>query len=150
MNIREEMKRWMMVIIQAAKGSDSKDIQKDVQLFLNGASQLSDILAKRNESLGRQCRPRKAPASSPAPTKPHKQPAKPDSSDDDDTPTPDTGAKRQAQKLSGVKQGIQQALAKRSEQNFDKPNPEQELRQQTYGTMDHEKRFGMTPKALTR
>ena len=38
--------------------------------------QLSDILAKRNESLGRQCRPRKASSASPAPAKPQKQPAK--------------------------------------------------------------------------
>lgn len=148
MDIREEMKRWMMVLIQAANDSDSKDIQKDVKLFLDGAGQLSDILAKRNESLGRQCRPRKASSPSPAPTKPQKQPAKVDRSDDTDGT--ESGAKGRAEELSGVQQGIQQALAKRDDKNADQPSPEQQLRQQTYGTMDDDKRLRVAAKALSR
>lgn len=144
MDIREEMKRWMMVVIQAANDSDSKDIQKDVKLFLDSAGQLSDILAKRNESLGRQSRPRKASAPSPAPSKPQKQPAKPDRSDD--TPNPESGAKDRAQELSGVQQGIQQALRQRPVPMTDK----RALRQQTYGGMDDDKRLRVVAQGLTR
>jgi hypothetical protein len=148
MDIREEMKRWMMVLIQSANDADSRDIQKDVKLFLDGVGQLSDILAKRNESLGRQCRPRKASIPRPAPTKHQKQPSKTQSTDDTDGT--ESGAKGQAEELSHIQQGIQQALAKGAEQQVDQPSSEKLLRQQTYGTMDDDKRLRVAAKALSR
>ncbi len=148
MDIREELKRWMVVLIQTANESDSKDIQKDVKLFLDGAGQLSDILAKRNESLGRQCRPRKKSPAPPDPTKHQKQPAKPKR--DDDTTRTENGDKGRAQELSRVQQGIRQAMAKRDKQHADQSSPEQQLRRQTYGTMDDDKRLRVAAKALTQ
>ena len=148
MDIREEMKRWMMVFIQSANELESKDIQQGVKLMLDGAGQLSGILAKRNESLGRQCRSRKVVAPRPAPTKPQKHTPKPQTSDD--TTRTETGDKGQAQELSGVQQGIQQALAKRDKQYAEQPSPEQRLRQQTYGTMDDDKRLRAAAKTLSR
>lgn len=147
MDIREEMKRWMMVFIEAANEFESKDIQQGVKLMLDGAGELTGILVARNESLNRQRRPRKVSAPKPAHTKPHKQPAKPKRRDD--TPGSRTGAEDRAQELSRMQQGIQQALAKREKQNADDPSVKQQLRQQTYGVMDDEKRFRLAAKGLT-
>ena len=147
MDVREEMKRWMMVFIQAANEADSKDIQKDVELFLDAAGQLTHVLRKRNETLGRQCRPqRKASASppKPAPTKPQKQPAKPKQSDDTDGFR--SGAKDRAQELSGVQQGIEQAMNKPAQQ----PPTKQQLLRQLYGGMDDEKRLRLAARELSR
>lgn len=144
MDIREEMKRWLAVLIEVANDSDSKQIQKDIKLLLDGAEQLSGMLANRNETLRRQCRPRKASPPSPAPAKPQKPPAKSDRSDD--TPSAPTGAEGRAQELSGVQQGIQQALSQRRAPISGK----QALRQQTYGGMDSEKRLRLAAKELTR
>ncbi len=144
MDIREELKRWIAVVLKDAEQADSKVIKKDAKLFLDTAHSLIDLLANRNETLRRQCRPRKASAPSPAPVKPQKQPAKPDRSDD--TPNPETGAKDRAQELSGVQQGIQQALRQRSVPMTDK----RALRQQTYGGMDDDKRLRVAAQGLTR
>lgn len=144
MDIREEMKRWLAVLIDAASDSDSKLIQKDVELLLDSAGQLSGMLASRNESLRRQCRPRKASPPSPAPIKPHRTPAKPDRSDD--TPSAKFGAEGRAKELSRVQQGIQQALYQRRSPMSDK----QALRQQIYGPMDDDKRLRLVAKELTQ
>lgn len=147
MDMREEMKRWMMVFIQAANEADSKDIQKDVELFLDTAGQLTDVLRKRNETLGRQCRPQRkasAPRPKPAPTKLQKQPAKPKQSDDTDGSR--SGAKDRAQELSGMQQGIEQAMNKPAEQ----PPTKQQLLRQLYGGMDDEKRLRLAARELSR
>ena len=56
MDQREEMKRWISVILQNASQEDAALVKKDIDMFLGVSSQLAGILSSRVETLHRQVR----------------------------------------------------------------------------------------------
>jgi hypothetical protein len=139
MDAREELKRWLAVLVQMADEDESKTIKQDVDMFLAVASELTGKLAARNTALARQIRPRSAkPPKASTQSGPQKQKS-PDSSTD--TPKPETGAEGSSQGLSHIQQGIRQA---------DPSLPAQQgaIRAQTYGQQDDEKAFRQGAKAI--
>lgn len=139
MDAREELKRWLAVLLDMADEAESKTIKQDVDMFLAVASELSGKLASRNDALVRQIRPRSAkpPKASPA-KRPQQQ--KRDSSSTD-TPNDQTGAEKRPEELSHIQQGIMQAQPSLKSQG-------QALRQQTYGADTDEKTFRQGAKAI--
>ena len=139
MDAREELKRWLAVLVQMAGEEESKTIKQDVDMFLAVASELTGKLAARNTALARQIRPRSAkPPKASTQNGPQKQKS-PDSSTD--TPKPQTGAEGSSQGVSRIQQGIQQAQPSLKSQG-------QALRQQAYGADTDEKTFRQAAKAI--
>jgi hypothetical protein len=68
MDAREEMRRWLALLVQMADESESKTIKQDADMLLAVASELTGKLAARNTALAKQIRPRstKPPKASPA------------------------------------------------------------------------------------
>ena len=56
MDQREEMKRWLAVLLQNSTKADAKIVNQDIDMLLNVTSQLAGILSSRVETLHRQVR----------------------------------------------------------------------------------------------
>jgi hypothetical protein len=56
MDAREELKRWIAMVVQLSSEEESKTIKQDIDLFLSVAGELSGKLADRNTALAKQCR----------------------------------------------------------------------------------------------
>ena len=56
MDQREEMKRWLAVLLQNSTKADAKIVHQDIDMLLNVTSQLAGILSSRVETLHRQVR----------------------------------------------------------------------------------------------
>ena len=56
MNQREEMRRWLAVLLQNSTKADAKVVHQDIDMLLNVTSQLAGILSSRVETLHRQVR----------------------------------------------------------------------------------------------
>ena len=56
MDAREELKRWIAMVVQLSSEEESKTIKQDIDLFLSVASELSGKLAERNTAIAKQCR----------------------------------------------------------------------------------------------
>ncbi len=139
MDAREELKRWLAVLVQLADEEESKTIKQDVDMFLAVASELTGKLAARNTALARQIRPRSAkPPKASTQNGPQKQKTADSSTD---TPKPETGAEGSSQGLSHIQQGIQQADKSLADQRV-------AIRAQTYGQQDDEKTFRQGAKAI--
>jgi hypothetical protein len=145
MDAREELKRWIAMVVQMSTEEESKVIKQDIDLFLSVAGELSGKLADRNASLAKQIRPRSSakPAKppKPAPQKAQKQPEPKPSSDD--TPAPQNDAQARSQKRSG-----QLSQRQRSE-----PSPvdqQRALRGHVYGAQNDETAFRKAAKAIAR
>ena len=82
MDAREEMKRWIAVIVQNAGDDDSKAIKADIDMFLDASATLAGILSTKNQSLARNCRPKQPKPPKLAPAKPLEQPNNGTSSSD--------------------------------------------------------------------
>jgi len=139
MDAREELKRWLAVLVQMADEEESKTIKQDVDMFLAVASELTGKLAARNSALARQIRPRSAKPPKASTQNGPKKPKTPDSSTD--TPKPETGVEGSSQGVSRIQQGIQQAQPSLKWQG-------QALRQQAYGADTDEKMFRQGAKAI--
>ena len=75
MDAREELKRWIAMVVQLSSEEESTTIKPDIDLFLSVAGELSGKLAERNTALAKQCRSSsKAKPPKPAPQKAQKQP----------------------------------------------------------------------------
>ena len=75
MDKREEMKRWIAIVVQNAANESSKQIHNDIETFLGVSNQLAGVLSARCETLRRKIRPHSAPpvrpsSNAPAPQKP--------------------------------------------------------------------------------
>lgn len=139
MDVREELKRWLAVLVQMADEAESKTIKQDADVLLSVASELTGKLAARNTMLARQIRPRSAkPPKASSQNGPQKKKAANSSTD---TPKPKTGAEGSSQGLSHIQQGIQQAQPSLKSQG-------QALRQQTSGADTDEKIFRQGAKAI--
>lgn len=142
MDAREELKRWLAVLLDMADEAESKTIKQDADMLLAAASELTEKLAAKNAALARQIRPRSAkPPKASTQNGPQKEKT-PDSSTD--APKPETGAQGSSQGLSHIQQGIQQA--ERSAPSL--AAQQQQLRQQTYGADTDEKMFRQAAKAI--
>jgi len=50
MDAREELKRWIALIVQNAAQEDSKLVKSDIDVFLGVAAQLAGVLSSRYET----------------------------------------------------------------------------------------------------
>jgi hypothetical protein len=145
MDAREELKRWIAIVVQMSAEEESKVIKQDIDLFLSVAGELSGKLADRNVALAKQIRPRSSASapkpSKPAPQKAQKQPEASPSSDD--TPAAQNPTQDRSQARSGVSAQKQQAHPSPTDQ-------QQALRGYVYGAQNDEVQFQKAAKAIAR
>ena len=139
MDAREELKRWIAMVVQLSSEEESKTIKQDIDLFLSVAGELSGKLAERNTALAQQCRKAKPPK--PAPQKAQTQP-KPELSSDD-TSQPQNDSKDRSQERNGQLQQRQKAQPSPTDQ-------QQALRGDVYGAQNDEVAFRKAAKAIAR
>jgi hypothetical protein len=141
MNAREEMKRWLALLVQMADEAESKTIKQDADMLLAVASELTGKLAARNASLAKQIRPRSAkpPKASPV-SGPQKQ-KHPQSSTD--TPSAQNDAEDRPKELSRIQQGIRLADPSLADE-------QRALRGKVYGAQNDDVASGKAAKAIAR
>lgn len=145
MNAREELKRWIAMVVQMSAEEESKVIKQDIDLFLSVAGELSGKLADRNAALAKQIRQRSsanpAKPSKPAPQKAQNKPEPLPSSDD--TPEPENAAQDRSQERSAQWSQKQQAQPSLADQK-------RKLRSYAYGAQNDEVAFRKAAKAIAR
>jgi hypothetical protein len=148
MDAREELKRWIAMVVQMSAEEESKVVKQDIDLFLSVAGELSGKLADRNAALAKQMRPRSS-ASVPKPSKPpkpapHKAQNKPEPKpSSDDIPKPENPAQDRSQGRSGVLSQQQQSDPSQTDQ-------QRALRGYVYGAENDEVQFQKAAKAIAR
>jgi Mg-chelatase subunit ChlI len=146
MDAREELKRWIAMVVQMSAEEESKVIKQDIDLFLSVAGELSGKLADRNVALAKQIRPRSSasPAKPPKPS-PQKAQNKPEPSpSSDDSPASQNPTQDRSQERSG------QSQQSDAGQNDTDRSDQQIMRQQTYGQQDDEARLRQAAKRIAR
>lgn len=139
MDAREELKRWIAMVVELSADEESKVIKQDIDLFLSVAGELSGKLADRNASLARQIRPRSATI---PPASPHKALEQPESSSSTaDITVSDNDTEGRSQESSGGS-----AVDHSGQDRRDTAT----LRQITYGQNDDERMFRQAAKRLAR
>jgi hypothetical protein len=142
MDAREELKRWIAMVVQLSSEEESKTIKQDIDLFLSVAGELSGKLAERNTALAKQCSSSsRAKPPKPAPQKAQKQPKQELSTAD--TPQPQTDSEDRSQERSRQLQQRQKA----------QPSPtdhQQALRGYVYGAQNDEVAFRKAAQAIAR
>lgn len=142
MDAREELKRWIAMVVQLSSEEESKTIKQDIDLFLSVAGELSGKLAERNTSLAKQCSSSsRAKPPKPAPQKARKQPKQELSTAD--TPQPQTDSEDRSQERSRQLQQRQKAQPSPTDQ-------QQALRGYVYGAQNDEVTFRKAAKAIAR
>ena len=142
MDAREELKRWIAMVIELSAEEESTTVKQDIDLFLSVAGELSGKLAERNTALAKQCRSSsKAKPQKPAPQKAQKQP-KPDPSTAD-TPQSQNDSEDRSQERSGQSSQKQQAQSSPADQ-------QQALRGYVYGAQNDEVAFRKAAQAIAR
>ena len=141
MDAREELQRWIAMVLQLAAEEEGKVIKQDIDLFLSVAAELSGKLAERNAALARQIRPRSAKPPKSAPVKGPQQPKRPASSTDN--PNAPKDAKDRSKELSRIQQGIRQADLSLADQ-------QRALRGKVYGAQNDGVAFRKAAKAIAR
>lgn len=139
MDAREELKRWIALVIELSADEESKVIKQDIDVLLSAAGTLTGTLASRNTALARQIRPRSASAPQPSPQKAQKEPEP--SSSSDDTPDSDEDAEARSQERSGGN-AVDQSKHNRGDTAT--------LRHDIYGQQDDEQELRQAAKVLTR
>ena len=139
MNVREQIKRAILLLPKLAAELESKEIKADIDLVMGVASQLVTVLVNRNAALAKQCRSRKSKPPKPAPAKgPQHQKSSPSNAD---TQQPKNGSEERSKALSSIQQGILQADTSLDDQ-------QRKLRHFTYGQNDDERSFRLAAKAI--
>ena len=142
MDAREELKRWIAMVVQLSSEEESKTIKQDIDLFLSVAGELSGKLAERNTALAKQCRSSsRAKQPKPAPQKAQKQPESELSTAD--TPKSQNDSEDRSQERSGQSSQKQQAQSSPADQ-------QQALRGYVYGTQNDEVAFRKAAQAIAR
>jgi Mg-chelatase subunit ChlI len=141
MDAREELKRWIAMIIELSAEEESKVIKQDIDLFLSVAGELSGKLADRNVALAKQIRPRSASAPKPSPQKAQNKPDPSPSSDY--SPKPENSTQDRSQERSGQSSQKQQAEPSQTDQ-------QRALRGYVYGAQNDDVRFQKAAKAIAR
>ncbi|MFN5631166.1 MAG: hypothetical protein ACK473_04050 [Sphingomonadales bacterium] len=142
MEAREELKRWIAMVIELSSEEESPIIKQDIDLFLSVAGELSGKLAERNTAFAKQRRSSsRAKPSKPAHQKAQKQP-KPELSTAD-TPQHENDAEVRSQERSGQLSQKQQVQPSHTDQ-------QRALRGYVYGAQNDEVAFRKAAKAITR
>jgi hypothetical protein len=142
MDAREELKRWIAMVIELSSEEESPIIKQDIDLFLSVAGELSSKLAERNTALAKQCRSSSKPKPpKPAPQKAQTQPKQELSSAD--TPKSQNDSEDRSQERSGQSSQKQQAQSSPAYQ-------QQALRGYVYGAQNDEVAFRKAAKAIAR
>lgn len=142
MDAREELKRWIAMVVQLSSEEESTVIKQDIDLFLSVAGELSGKLAERNTALAKQCRSSsKAKPPKPAPQKAQKQPEPQSSSDDN--PALQNDSEDRSQERSGQSSQKQQTQLSPTEQ-------QRALRGYVYGAQNDEVTFRKAAQAIAR
>ena len=142
MDAREELKRWIAMVIELSSEEESPIIKQDIDLFLSVAGELSGKLAERNTVLAKQCRSSsKAKPPKPAPQKAQKQPKQELSTAD--TPQPQNDSEDRSQERSGQSLQKQQAELSPTDQ-------QRALRGYVYGAQNDEVAFRKAAQAIAR
>ena len=139
MDAREEISRWLALLVQLSSEAESDQLDGDIKLLTGVTLQLSSELAKRNTYLAKQCRKRQPSIAQKAPQKgPTKQPGA-DSSRD--TQGGDEGSQKRREELSSIQQGIRQADPSLADQ-------QRALRGKVYGAQNDEVAFRKAAKEI--
>ena len=142
MDAREELKRWIAMVIELSSEEESPIIKQDIDLFLSVAGELSGKLADRNTALAKQCSSSsRAKPPKPAPQKAQKQPKQELSTAD--TPQPQNDSEDRSQERSGQSLQKQQAELSPTDQ-------QRALRGYVYGAQNDEVAFRKAAKAIAR
>ena len=142
MDAREELKRWIAMVVQLSAEEESKTIKQDIDLFLSVAGELSGKLAARNTALAKQCRSSsRAKPPKPAPQKAQKQPKQELSTAD--TPQPQNDSEDRSQERSKQLQQRQRSQPSPTDQQH-------ALRGYVYGAQNDEVAFRKAAQAITR
>ena len=140
MDAREELKRWIAMVVQLSSEEESKTIKQDIDLFLSVAGELSGKLAERNTALAKQCRSSsRAKQPKPAPQKAQKQP-------ESELSTADTPKSQNDSEDRSQEQGRQ--LQQRQKAQPSPTDQQQALRGYVYGAQDDEVAFRKAAKAI--
>jgi hypothetical protein len=142
MDAREELKRWITMVIELSAEEESPIIKQDIDLFLSVAGELSGRLAERNTVLAKQCRSSsKAKPTKPAPQAVQKQPKSELSTAD--TQKSQNDSEDRSQERSGQSSQKQQAQSSPTHQ-------QQALRGYVFGAQNDDAAFRKAAQAITR
>jgi hypothetical protein len=142
MDAREELKRWIAMVVQLSAEEDSKTIKHDIDLFLSVAGELSGKLAERNRALAKQCySSSKAKSPKPSPQKAQKEPDPSQSSDD--TPNSQNDSEDRSQERS-------EQLSQKQQSQPSPTDQQGKLRGYVYGSQNDEVAFRKAAKAIAR
>ena len=142
MDAREELKRWVAMVVQLSSEEESKAIKQDIDLFLSVAGELSGKLAERNTALAKQCSSSsRAKPPKPAPQKAQKQPKQELSTAD--TPKSQNDSEDRSQERS-------RQLPQRQKAQPSPTDQQQALRGYVYGAQNDEVAFRKAAQAIAR
>ena len=141
MDAREEMKRWLALLVELADEAESKTIKQDAEMLLAAASELTGKLAARNTALASQIRPRSAKPPKASPVKGPQQQKRPPSSTD--SPNAQKDAEGRSKGLSCIQQGIRQAEPTLADQR-------RAALGKVYGAQNNDVAFRKAAKAIAR
>ena len=141
MDAREEISRWLALLVQLSNEAESDQIDGDIKMLTGVTQQLSSELAKRNTYLAKQCRPNKPAISQKAPQKGPEKKTGNDSSDD--TQGKDEGSHKRREELSSIQRGIRQADPMVADQ-------QRTLRGRIYGAQNDDVQFRKAAKAIAK
>lgn len=140
MDVREEIKRIILLLPQLAAERSGSDIKADIDLLMGVASQLVTVLVNRNSALAQQKNTKKSEPLKPAPQKTSQtQKPKPSSAD---TQNGKDSSKDRAKAHSSIQQGILRAGTKPVDQK-------RALLGKVYGAQNDERAFRLAAKAIT-
>lgn len=139
MDAREEISRWLALLVQLSSEAESDQIDGDIKMLTGVTLQLSSELAKRNTYLAKQCRRNKPAISQKAP---QKGPQKEKGADSSHNASGDgDGSQKQPEELSSIQQGIRQADLSPGEEHKSALN-------NLYGAQNNDVAFRKAAKAI--
>lgn len=141
MDAREEMKRWLALLVQMADEAKSMTIKQDADMLLAVASELTGKLAARNTALAKQIRPRSATPPKASHVNGPQQQKQPQSSTD--TPKTQNAAQKRPEELSRIQQGIRLADPSLADE-------QRALRGKVYGAQNGDVAFRKAAQAIAR
>ena len=141
MDAREEISRWLALLVQLSNEAESDQINADIKLLTGVTQQLSSELAKRNTYLAKQCRRNKPAITKKAPQKGPKR--EKGTTSKVDTQGSDEGSQKRREELSSIQQGIRQADPSLADQ-------QRRLRGYVYGAQNDEVAFRKAAQAIAR
>lgn len=126
MDMREEMRRWVSIVMQEASDQEVNSIKEDIDFLLGASAGLIAVLSSRCESTRKKSRRTRPKAPKKAPTKTHRGPNAPKI--ELDSAKPQKSSQGRPQEVSRIQQGILQAS--KSQQRA--------LRHEIYGPQNRE------------